>query len=96
MRNAGIRELKNRLSTYIGYVRNGETVQVTDRGKVVAELVPPAAAHAYLSIPPGLLEMAARGEIRLPTKKKKPLGKMPRLLRKGSAAELLDWTRGER
>ena len=96
MRSAGIRELKNRLSTYIGYVRDGETVQVTDRGRVVAELVPPAAASVDPSIPPGLLEMAAKGEVRLPTKPKKPLPKMPRLLRKGSAAELLDWTRGER
>jgi len=35
------RELKNRLSAYIREVRSGKTVFVTDRGEVVAELIPP-------------------------------------------------------
>jgi prevent-host-death family protein len=36
----GIRELKSRLSAYIEQARRGETVVITDRGKVVAQLVP--------------------------------------------------------
>ena len=43
MRSVGIRELKNRLSHYIRLVRKGEVIQVTDRGTVVAELLPPGA-----------------------------------------------------
>jgi antitoxin (DNA-binding transcriptional repressor) of toxin-antitoxin stability system len=34
----GTKELKNRLSHYLRLVQHGETVQVTDRGAVVAEL----------------------------------------------------------
>jgi prevent-host-death family protein len=43
MRTIGIKALKNNLSAYIRAVEAGETVAVTDRGKVVAQLVP---AHA--------------------------------------------------
>lgn len=40
MRVAGIRELKNRLSHFLQFVYEGETVLVTDRGVVVAQLAP--------------------------------------------------------
>ena len=36
----GIRELKSRLSEVVRAVKGGEHVLVTDRGTVVAELVP--------------------------------------------------------
>ena len=45
MKQVGLRELKNRLSEYVRLVRAGEHVQVTDRGQVVAELVPPTPAN---------------------------------------------------
>lgn len=38
MRAVGIRELKNKLSEYVRLVEAGESVLVTDRGMVVAEL----------------------------------------------------------
>lgn len=41
MQAVGIKALKNRLSEYVRAVAAGETVLVTDRGRVVAELVPP-------------------------------------------------------
>ena len=37
---AGVRDLKNRLSSYLKRVMNGETILITDRGKAVARLVP--------------------------------------------------------
>ena len=40
----GTKELKNRLSQYLAHVRRGAVVHVTDRGKVVAEIRPAAAA----------------------------------------------------
>lgn len=43
MRSVGIKVLKNKLSEYVRLAAKGETVQVTDRGRVVAELVPPPA-----------------------------------------------------
>lgn len=46
MRSVGIKVLKNRLSEYVRLAASGETVLVTDRDKVVAELVPPRAGRA--------------------------------------------------
>ena len=40
MRSIGVRELRQRASEYLHLVANGETVEVTDRGKPVALLVP--------------------------------------------------------
>ena len=40
MRKVGSRELKNRLGTYLRIVRNGSPIQVTDRGRPVACLIP--------------------------------------------------------
>ena len=37
---AGIRELRQYLSRYIDRVKSGETIEVTERGEVVAALVP--------------------------------------------------------
>ena len=37
----GTRELKNKLSEYIRRVKNGQTIIVTERGNVVAQLMPP-------------------------------------------------------
>jgi prevent-host-death family protein len=41
MRVVGIKVLKNKLSEYVKIAASGETVLVTDRDRVVAELVPP-------------------------------------------------------
>ena len=44
MRKVGIKALKNDLSKYIRAAAAGETVLVTDRGQVVAEIAPPQAS----------------------------------------------------
>jgi len=41
MRSVGLKVLKNKLSEYVRIAAGGETVPVTDRDRVVAELVPP-------------------------------------------------------
>lgn len=46
MKQVGIRELKARLSHYLREVAGGELIEVTDRGKVVAELRPPGPGEA--------------------------------------------------
>ncbi len=46
MRAVGLRVLKNRLSEYVRLAASGETVLVTDRERVVAELVPPREGRA--------------------------------------------------
>ncbi len=40
MDRVGVRELKASLSRYLGRVRSGETIEVTDRGRPVARIVP--------------------------------------------------------
>jgi len=41
MRSVGIKVLKNKLSEYLRLAASGETVLVTDRDRVVAELIAP-------------------------------------------------------
>ena len=37
----GTRELKNKLSEYLRRVKKGQTIIVTERGNIVAQLIPP-------------------------------------------------------
>jgi antitoxin (DNA-binding transcriptional repressor) of toxin-antitoxin stability system len=46
MRAVGLKVLKNRLSEYVRIASSGETILVTDRERVVAELVPPREGRA--------------------------------------------------
>ncbi|MCH9650322.1 MAG: prevent-host-death protein [Deltaproteobacteria bacterium] len=46
MRAVGIKILKNRLSEYVRLAASGESVLVTDRDRVVAELGPPSSSRA--------------------------------------------------
>jgi antitoxin (DNA-binding transcriptional repressor) of toxin-antitoxin stability system len=46
VRAVGLKILKNRLSEYVRIAASGETVLVTDRERVVAELVPPREGRA--------------------------------------------------
>ena len=39
MISAGIKEFKNKLSHYLTFVKKGEDVLITDRGKVVARVI---------------------------------------------------------
>lgn len=100
MKSVGVKQLKARLSEYIRLVKStGETVLITDRDEVVAELRP---AHrqraARLSVEEQLQALADAGEITRPslskgdwTWKVKGLGLPP-----GTAARLLDEVRGDR
>jgi len=77
MKTVGCRELKNRLGRYLGLVRRGETVVVTDRGKTVAHIIPPSRqpedANGLDEI---LKQLEAEGHLRLgtrPFKRFKPI-----------------------
>ncbi|MGH7267940.1 MAG: type II toxin-antitoxin system Phd/YefM family antitoxin [Candidatus Rokuibacteriota bacterium] len=98
MKAIGVKELKARLSEYVRLVRAGETVLITDRGEVVAELRPPRRQPpGAQSLPDILQTLADTGEITRPslpkgnwTWKAKGLG-----LRAGTARSLLDEIRGD-
>jgi prevent-host-death family protein len=97
MKTMGVRELKNRLSEVMRAVRAGEHVLVTDRGTVVAELVPPG-RRSDPTVPPGLARLAERGLARLGAANDPDLYRgLPRLhQRPASSARLLDNERGTR
>jgi prevent-host-death family protein len=42
MQKVGLKTLKNKLSEYVRLAASGETVVITDRGRPVAQLVPPS------------------------------------------------------
>jgi len=94
----GVRELKNRLSEVVRAVRAGEHVLVTDRGTVVAELVPPGRPRTDPRVPPGLARLAERGIARLGAPNDPALyrGLAPLRKKPASAARLLDEERGRR
>ncbi len=92
MTSVGIRELKNNLSHYVRQVVAGRRIVVTDRGRVVAELVPPGPAGHRLS---RYEELVASGVVRPALEKGDPLADFPPLgLPAGTAAGLIDEDRG--
>jgi antitoxin (DNA-binding transcriptional repressor) of toxin-antitoxin stability system len=98
MRAIGIREFKAQLSAVLREVQRGEVILVTDRGRVVAEVRQPGDDRSGESqAERGLLKLAARGEVRLATKPRRPLPPSPitRMLPEGTTQELIDWVRGE-
>jgi prevent-host-death family protein len=64
MRSVNIAELKNRLSTYVRFARNGEEVIIRDRNLPVAKIVPFNAGGASDED----LRLVAEGKMRLPEK----------------------------
>jgi prevent-host-death family protein len=97
VKTVGLRELKNRLSEYVREVRAGEAVLVTDRGEVVAELVPPRHGSDQNGVSPDLAALVREGKVTLGLPNDpSAYPKMPRLSKKISSAELLDQERGDR
>ena len=61
MRSVGIKVLKNKLSEYIRLAAGGETVLVTDRDRVVAEIGPPGPARSPMLSDALLMDAVRRG-----------------------------------
>lgn len=94
MRSTGIRNLKDNLSRFIARAAAGERVIITDRGRPVAELVPPAKQFAS-----GFRyeELVASGVIRPALRPGERFDDWPTLnLPKGTAARLINEDRAER
>lgn len=97
MQSVGIKALKDRLSEYVRAAAAGETVLVTDRGQVVAELVAPR-VRADASPEERLLGDLLRQELLAPAKVS-PKARLPRRKPVAKIAELLhelDQSRAER
>ncbi len=61
-KTVGVRELRQNLSRYLDLVKEGETLTVTERGSVVARLVP-----SYPDVDPYYVELAEKYGATIPT-----------------------------
>jgi antitoxin (DNA-binding transcriptional repressor) of toxin-antitoxin stability system len=61
MRSVGLKTLKNKLSEYVRLAAGGETVLVTDRDRVVAEIGPPHPARSSMLSDALLLDAVRQG-----------------------------------
>ena len=68
MRAVGIKMLKNRLSEYVKLAASGETVLVTDRDRVVAELGPPTPGRSTVLADARLAEAVREGWLAAPVR----------------------------
>lgn len=60
MERIGVRELRQNASRYLARVANGEAIEVTDRGRPVARLVPVPAGESTLA------ELISSGRLKVP------------------------------
>src|SRR5437763_16561097 len=61
MRSVGLKVLKNKLSEYVRLAAGGETVLITDRDRVVAEINPPQAGRSPVLADAFLAEAVREG-----------------------------------
>jgi antitoxin (DNA-binding transcriptional repressor) of toxin-antitoxin stability system len=96
MRAVGLKVLKNKLSEYVRLAAGGETVLITDRDRVVAELTPPALGRAPIVDDAVVADLVRRGYLTPPLLA--PEGKVPRrpVARLATLLEELDRDREDR
>lgn len=86
MRAVGLKTLKNKLSEYVRLAAGGETVLVTDRDRVVAELVPPQPGRGEILSDVQLADAVRRGWLTPPalpatgTPPRRPVARLDELL----------------
>ncbi len=91
MERIGVRELRQNASRYLELVKQGQTMEVTERGQLVAYLTPPAPAESDLD------RLIAQGRV---TPAEQPRGQLrePAPARHGrpDSADVLDELRADR
>jgi prevent-host-death family protein len=83
-KSVGIRELKTHLSRYVQEVKAGDEILVSDRGKIVARLVPAEPQSDAARFQDLLLNLSAKGQIILPRIHKKAARPVKRKKMKGT------------
>lgn len=87
MRAIGIKILKNKLSEYVRLAEHGETILVTDRDRVVAELGPPQPGRREWVSDALLVEAVRQGHLTPPLRlaagppPRRPVARLADLLR---------------
>jgi prevent-host-death family protein len=86
--DVGVRELRNHLSRYLAQVADGREIIVTDRGKVVARVVPVDRLSK-------MDQLIAEGVITPPSRPRTPASELPRIEVEGDFKEFIRWTQGK-
>lgn len=86
MRTVGLKVLKNKLAEYVRLAASGEVILISDRDRVVAELVPPE-PHRAERVPDAVLAEAVREGLVTPAAL--PPGPPPESVPVGPLAEIL-------
>lgn len=73
MRKVGIKVLKNKLSEYVRLAAEGETIAITDRDRVVAQMTPPEPDLRKMSAEERREELIRRGVLTPARRPKVPL-----------------------
>ncbi len=81
MEKVGIRDLRLNLSRYLKEVKKGRQLLITERGRIIARILPVAEDDDERRV---LLELADRGYVRLPGQWMKPAGRPERVRVQGS------------
>jgi len=84
----GIRELKSQLSKYLRQVKAGQTIVITEHGKMVGRIVPPE-----MPLEDKLEAMRRAGLIRWSGRKLKPMKPIARLRGNKSIADIISENR---
>jgi antitoxin (DNA-binding transcriptional repressor) of toxin-antitoxin stability system len=96
MQTIGVRDLKARLSQVLREVQRGETILVTDRGRVVAELrAPSGSLSPKTAVERAIANLAAGGALRVAEATPDPYPASPLSAPDGTASELLRAERDE-
>mgnify|MGYP000049957234 CR=1 FL=1 len=84
MEKVGVRELRLHLSRYLKGVKQGRQLLITERGKVIARIVPVEGAGKEEGVKAVLLHLADKGYVTLPQRWEKPRGKPMRVCVQGT------------
>ena len=86
VRSVGLKVLNNKLSEYVRLAAAGETVLVTDRDRVVAEIVPPRAERSPILADALLADAVRKGWLSPPAAPGSPPLRHRRQLRRWNSS----------
>ena len=78
MIRVGVKDLKNQLSQYLQYVKNGEKVIITEHNRVIAEINLPLKEKIMTSLEEKMKKMSKEGLI-IPAKRKNSYAEIPEI-----------------
>jgi antitoxin (DNA-binding transcriptional repressor) of toxin-antitoxin stability system len=87
MITVGVRDLKNQLSQYLQYVKDGEKIIVTEHNRIIAEIIVPEKKNTNISLPEKFEQLKRDGKMIL-SKQSETLVKKPQIT---EAEKKIEW-----